>query len=125
MEIPRPPHPVWQHSGTCQVPTEHDQVHDALLIAPRVGGVLANVAALVAHADVADPDRSGDQVGVVVQEADPASDGRVGVVGIKFGVHHSDVRPGSILWLVDPRDLQTEGGWGLQCVAKEAALQQR
>lgn len=109
---------------TPKVPTEHDQVHDALLVATRVGGILANVAALVAHADVIDLDRSSGQFGGVDQEANPATDGRLGVVGCKARVQHSDVHPGSIIWLVDPRDLQAEGGSGLQCGGKEPVHQQ-
>lgn len=96
-----------------------------MLVATRVGGVLANVAALVAHADVVDLDGSGGQVGGVGHEADPAGDGRVGVVGCKAGVQHGDVRSGSILWLVDPRDLQVEAGSGSQCVGRELIHQQR
>lgn len=103
------------------MPTKHNQVHDALLVATWVGGVLANVAALITHADIVDLDWSGRQVGGVDQEADPASDGRVRVVWRKAGVQYSDVCPGSILWLVNPRDLQTEGGSCCKGMSSSAA----
>lgn len=101
--------PVSGHPAGRRGPTEHDQVHDALLVATRVGGVLADVAALVAHADVADLDGWAGQVGGVDQEADPALHGRVGVVGLEFGVQHGDVDPFAVLWLVDPSHLRAEG----------------
>lgn len=97
-----------------------------MLVATRVGGVLADVAALVAHVDVADLDGRAGQVGGVDHEADPALDGRFGVVGQKLGVQHGDVDPLSLLWLVDPRHLQAgRGSRGLQRVEKEPVYHRR
>lgn len=93
-----------------------------MLVATRVGGILADVAALVAHLDVADLDGGAGQVGGVDQEADPALHGRVRVVGLKFWVQYSNVDPLSILGLIDPSDLQAEGDPVLKCVEKGAHL---
>lgn len=88
-------------------PTQHDQIGDALFVAPGVGSVFADVLPLVAHCDIADLDGGTVQVWKTGREADPALQWRFGVVGVKVWMKHSDVDSVSVLWLIDPRHL----GW--------------
>lgn len=76
-----------------------------MLVAAGVGSELADVPPLVCHPHVGDLDGRAVQVRGVHDEADPAFQGRVGVVGAEPGVEHGDVDPLSVLGLVDPCDL--------------------
>ena len=83
--------------------TEHDEGGGALLTARGVGGVLAGVAAGVAHAE------AGDANGRVVQrsqdEGHAVLAGRVGEALAVGGVEHGDVVPLALHRLPDPRHL--------------------
>lgn len=97
-------------------PTQHEQICDALLVATRVGSIFADVLPLIGHPNIAYLDGGTVQIWGAGREADPALHGRVGVVGVKSGVKHSDIHPLSFLRLIDPRDLRWRKR-GLGCLS--------
>lgn len=87
-------------------PTQHEQICDALFVATGVGSILADVLPLVGHPNIAYLDGGTVQIRGAGREANPAFHGRLRVVGVKFGVKHSDIHPFSFLRLIDPCDLR-------------------